>query len=446
MSAVAVSGSGAPKPVVSSMDAVGLIIGIVLGAGIYRTPSIVAGNAASESAVYFAWILGGFISLVGALVYAELATTYPHSGGDYHYLSRAFGSRLSFLFGWARMSVIQTGSIAVLSFVVGDYASQIVSLGEHSSAIYAAVAVVALTGLNILGVRHGTRTQNLLTVVEVLGVLTVVVAALITAAPEPAAATAVTGSTSLGLMMVFVLLTYGGWNEAAYVSGELRDVQRNMARVLILSMLAITALYLMINWAYLHVLGLGGVAGSMGVAADVMRRPFGEAGAKAISAFIAIAALSSANASVFTGGRSSYAFGSDFRQFGFLGRWNPATGTPLNGLVLQGAISLALVFWGVFTRRGFETIVEYTAPVFWFFFLITGVAFFVLRRKDADRRRPFSVPLYPVPPILFCIMCAYLLYSSLAYTGTGALVGVAVLAVGALLLLFVRPSISGGKK
>ena len=177
-----------------------------------------------------------------------------------------------------------------------------------------------------------------------------------------------------------------------------------------------------------------------------MRRAFGETGAKAISVFVAIAALSSANASVFTGGRSSYAFGCDFRQFGFLGRWNTSTGTPLNGLVLQGAISLLLVLGGVFTRRGFETIVDYTAPVFWFFFLSTGVAFFVLRRKDADRRRPFRVPLYPLPPILFCIMCTYLLYSSLAYTGVGAFVGVAVLAVGALLLLFVRPSISETNK
>ncbi|PYS37727.1 MAG: amino acid permease, partial [Acidobacteria bacterium] len=150
----------------------------------------------------------------------------------------------------------------------------------------------------------------------------------------------------------------------------------------------------------------------------------------------------SANATVFTGGRSSYAFGCDFRQFRFLGRWSPHRGTPVNGLLLQGAVSLALVVLGVFTRRGFQTIVEYTAPVFWFFFLLTGIAFFVLRRKDAAISRPFRVPLYPIPPILFSIMCAYLLYSSLAYTGIGALAGVAVLAVGALLLLFVHPSTS----
>ena len=158
-----------------------------------------------------------------------------------------------------------------------------------------------------------------------------------------------------------------------------------------------------------------------------------------ISVLIAIDALTTVNASVFTGGRSSYAFGRDFWQFRYLGRWDERTGTPVNGLVVQGAIAMALVLLGVFTQKGFTTIVEYTAPVFWFFFLLTGIAFFVLRVKDAGMSRPFRVPLYPVPPLLFCLMCAYLLQSSLAYTGIGALAGVAVLAVGAVLLLVVRP-------
>ena len=224
---------GVPKPTVRAVDAVGLIVGIVIGAGIFRTPSIVAANAASASTVYLAWALGGFVSLVGALVYAELATTYPHAGGDYYYLTRAFGPRLSFLFGWARMSVIQTGSIASVSYIVGDYASQIVSLGPYSSAIYAALAIIILTALNAMGVREGTGTQNLLTAIEVLGVLLLIVAGLAAVSPAPVdqAAPANT-SSAFGLMMVFVLFTYGGWNEAAYVSGELRDVQKNMARVL----------------------------------------------------------------------------------------------------------------------------------------------------------------------------------------------------------------------
>jgi APA family basic amino acid/polyamine antiporter len=444
--ATATSANGAPKPVVRPIDAVALIVGIVIGAGIFRTPSIVASNASSASVVYLAWILGGVTSLIGALVYAELATTYPHTGGDYFYLRRAFGHSLAFLFGWARMTVIQTGSIASVGFIFGDYATQILSLGTYSPAIYAGLAVVVLTALNVKGVRQGTGTQNLLTAIQVLGIVFVIAAAFV-AVSEPVGEATTSGSaTQFGAMMLFVLFTYGGWNEAAYVSGELRDVRRNMARVLILSMLLITALYVGMNWAYLHGLGLEGVAKSQGVAADLMQRAFGETGAKAISVLVAIAALTTVNATVFTGGRSSYAFGNDFRQFAFLGRWSSQTGTPVNGLLLQAAIALALIVLGVFARQGFQTMIEYTAPVFWSFFLLSGVAFFVLRRKDATASRPFRVPLYPIPPILFCIMCAYLLYSSLAYTGIGALVGVAVLVVGAVLLLFVHPSITQTKQ
>ncbi len=427
-----------PERAVRPIDAVGLIVGIVIGAGIFRTPSIVAANAASSWAVYLAWLFGGVLSLIGALVYAELATTYPQTGGDYYFLQRAFGTRLSFLFGWARMTVIQTGAITSVSFIFGDYMSRIVSLGALSAPIYAAAAVAVLTAVNIMGVRQGTGTQNILTAVEVVGLLAIIAAGFVAGPAGPAADASTGDASSVGFMTLFVLFTYGGWNEAAYVSGELRDVRRNMARVLIVSLLVITGLYVAVNWAYLHGLGLSGVAKSEQVAADLVQRAFGETGAQGISVLIAVAALTTANATVFTGGRSSYALGRDFWPFGFLGRWSPRTGTPVNGLLLQGAISLALVVLGVFTRRGFETIVEYTAPVFWSFFLLTGIAFFVLRRKDPAANREFRVPFYPLPPVLFCMMCAYLLYSSLAYTGVGALAGVAVLAVGGLLLPFIH--------
>ena len=169
----------APQPVVTTVDAIALTVGIVIGAGIFRTPALIAANSASEWTVYLAWALGGIISVMGALVYSELATTYPHAGGDYHYLTRAFGHRLSFLFAWARMSVIQTGAITFSLFVFGDYLSEIFSLGTYSSAIYAGLAIVALTVLNITGVREGTGTQNFLTSIGVLGVILVIVAGLV---------------------------------------------------------------------------------------------------------------------------------------------------------------------------------------------------------------------------------------------------------------------------
>ena len=422
-----------PVPTLGLADAVAIIVGIVIGAGVFRTPSLVAANAPSETAVLLIWAAGGLVSLFGALCYAELATAYPHAGGDYHFLTRAYGRRLAFLYAWSRITVVQTGSVALLAFVFGDYASQLLPLGAHSPAAYAALAVVALTALNVLGVRQGTRTQNLLTAVEVSCLLLLIAAGLLWAAPaesQAAAAAPASSSASFGLAMVFVLLTYGGWNEAAYVSAEMRGARRQMAWALILSIGVITGLYLLVNVAYLRGLGLAGVAGSEAVAADLMRGAVGERGAQFVSLLIAVSAITSANATVITGARTNYALGRDFRVFRFLGRWHERANTPTNALAVQGVIALALVFLGTFTRDGFKTMVDFTAPVFWCFFLLAGLALIILRVRDPDAPRPFRVPLYPLTPLLFCAVCAYMLQASLAYTGRGALVGVALLLTG----------------
>jgi basic amino acid/polyamine antiporter, APA family len=426
-----------PRPALRTIDAVALIMGTVIGAGIFRTPSLVAANAGSEMAMLLAWVMGGLVSLVGALCYAELASAYPHPGGDYHYLARALGRRLAFLFAWARISVIQTGSIALLAFVFADYASEIAPLGPASSPVYAALCVVALTALNAAGVHQGKTVQNVLTAVEVLGLALVVGAGLLVAPAGGSMAPSATGSTAFGLMMVFVLLSYGGWSEAAYISAEVHGRQQ-IVRALLWSLLAITALYVLVNWAYLRGLGLSGVAGSRAVAADLLERAVGPGGGRLVGALVAVAALTSANAAVFTGARAAYAVGRDFRAFAILGRWHVRPGTPGNALLAQGAVALALVLLGASTRKGFETMVEYTAPVFWLFLMLSGVSLLVLRRKEPDVPRPFRVPLYPLTPLLFCATCAYLLYASLAYTGVGALLGVGVLAVGAVVLAVAR--------
>jgi amino acid transporter len=424
------------------MDAIALIVGIVVGAGIFRTPSLVAANSTSEAVVLLLWGLGGLVSLIGAMCYAELASTWPDAGGDYHFLRRALGDWPAFLFAWARLTVIPTGSIALLGFIFGDYASQLLPLGEHSSALYAALSVVVLTGLNVAGLRLGTWTQNLLTVAVVAGLVLVIVAGLFLApdAPPPAAAVAPSGArhAAWGLAMVFVLLTYGGWNEAAYISSELRGGRRSIASALLWSLVAVTGLYLLANAAYLRGLGLAGVGSSEAVAATLLERVAGPVGAQLISLVICAAALTSSNATILMGSRTSYALGRDFPMFSLLGQWSARASSPVRALLVQGALSLVLVGVGALTRRGFETMVEYTAPVFWFFFLLTGVSLLVLRRREPEAVRPFRVPLYPLTPLLFCATCAYLLYSSLAYTGAGALVGVAVLATGLIPLALMR--------
>ncbi|MBD1821364.1 amino acid permease [Cyanobacteria bacterium FACHB-DQ100] len=427
-----------PKTALTVIDAVALIVGIVIGAGIFETPALVASNTGTNLTVLLAWIAGGVVSLIGALCYAELATTYPHVGGNYYYLQRAYGNAIAFLFAWARMMVVQTGSIALLAYVFGDYASEILPLGAFSGSIYAAGAIVLFTLINILGLRQGKGVQNWLTAAKVLGLVLVIVAGLTTSGAAPQTVTDAKISTDWGMAMIFVLLSYGGWNEAAYISAEIRNPNRNIARSLFWSIGIIATIYVALNFAYLHGLGAAGMANSPAVAADLMRQAFGQPGVVFISFLIAVSALGALNATVLTGARTNYALGQDSNAFRFLGQWQSRQNTPIPALLVQGAIALLLVGLGSLTRKGFETMVDYTAPVFWFFFLLVGFSLIILRFKEPGRSSAFRVPFYPLTPILFCSICVYLLYSSLEYVKVGAIAGVIVVALGIPVLYWQR--------
>ena len=420
----------------SVADAVAVIVGVVVSVGIFKTPSIVAANSGTENTVLLLWLAGGVVSLVGALCYAELTSAYPHAGGDYHYLFRAYGSAAAFLFAWARMTVIQTGTIAVLAFLIGDYAAEVLSFGGYTASVYAALTIVILTAINIKGIRLGMRTQKALIVSILFGLLFVAVSGFWVVPPSPGMQSAsIPTAASLGTAMIFVLFTYGGWNEAAYLSAEVRDPGRNMVRGLLYSIGIITLIYLTVNFVFIKSMGISAMAESEAVAADLMRSVLGDTGARLISLMIVVAALSTMNGVIITGARTNYALGCDFSMFGILGNWKESRGTPVNALLMQGAVALVLVILGTATKSGFQMMVEYTTPVFWFFFLFAGISLFVLRRTEPDIERPFRVPLYPFTPFLFCVFCAYMLYSSLAYTGKGALMGVGVLLSGIPLLV-----------
>ncbi len=436
-----------PQTTLNVIDAGAIIIGVVVGVGIFKTPALVAANVSSETSFLLIWLLGGLISLMGALCYGELATAYPHPGGEYHYLTRSFGKEIALLFAWARLSVMQTGSLALLAFVFGDYLAQLVplgvrlslALGEGANSIYAGLAVIILTGINALGIQLSKWLQNWLTAAKLLALLFIFCVGLaLTSSSAPVVSSTSNTEGSYGEAMIFVLLSYGGWSEAAYLSAEIQDVQKNMVRVLVGSLCASVVVFWLVNFAYLKGLGLSALANSEVVAADLMRRFVGEAGAQFISLLIAVSALGAIQGTIFTGARTNYALGQDWKLLGWLGRWDERTQTPLNALILQGTIALALILLGTLTRSGFATMVEYTAPVFWFFLLLTTLSLFVLRTNEPEVSRAFCVPLYPLTPLLFCATCVYMLQASLTYTGIGALVGVVVLGSGVPLLLMVR--------
>jgi len=421
---------------------VAIIVGIVVGAGIFRTPSMVANVAGDAGWILVLWLAGGMVSLIGALCYAELASAYPHAGGDYHFVTRAYGRNLSFLYAWARATVINTGSIALLAFVFGDYMSLLVSLGPHSSALWAALLVVVLTAINLASLKASSRAQNLLTMVEVLGLVAVCLAGV---AAGPAATSAPLFAMSpplglLGLAMVFVLLTYGGWNEAAYISAELRGGHRAIVGTLVASVLIITVLYMAVNLALVAGLGVPALAQSKAAPADLLARAFGPWAGQALSIVVALAALTSINATMLVGARTNFALGQDWPALRYLGGWNSARGVPTAAFVVQCAIALALIAFGAFQKDGFEAMVEFTAPVFWGFLCLVGIALFVLRLRDPDAPRPFRVPLYPLTPAVFVAVCAFLLYSSITYATSRSAIHVSllVMAVGVVAWLTTR--------
>lgn len=468
----------APKRQLTLFDSTCIIVGIIIGAFFYETtPDIakcIAGvverlpetapalaNWADSSAIggwllsapvllVGVWVLGGVVSLIGALCYAELATAYPKQGGDYVYLTRAFGRWLGFLFAWAQLWVVRPGSIGALAFVFGRYANELVPLDRIASTLrvdplmmYAVASVVVLTAINMLGVREGKWTQNALTTVKVIGLSAVFVAGFVFRSPDASSAvpTAVPGFLDFRLAMILILITYGGWNEMAYVGAEVRDPRRNILRALVLGTVAVTAIYALGNWAFIHALGFEGFCNSKAVATAVLDL-VGPWGGRFISVLICISALGAINGMVFTGARIYYAMGTEHRLYAWLGRWDERKGTPIPSLLIQAVITLALTIGFGMYEGGFKSLVNFTTPVFWIFFLLIGLSLFVLRWREPQVERPYRVPLYPVIPILFCLSSLFMVHASVKYAWDNrsyeALWSIGVMVVG-LLLCFLDP-------
>ncbi|KDC43731.1 APC family permease [Bordetella bronchiseptica] len=416
----------------SVLDAVAVLVGVVIGIGIFGFPPLVAQHAQSESVYLALWLGGAAVMLMGALCYAELGSAYPGAGGEYLYLRHAWGPRVALLFAWARCTVIQTGAIAVVAFIYGEYAQELAPLGTHGVALHAAIAVIALTLLNIMGTQPSKRIQLVFTVLT-LAALAAVVATGLSAPPAPPAPVEPLAGSTLGLLgmgLVFVLLTYGGWNEAAYLSGELREARRNMAKVLLIGTAVVAGAYLLTNLALLQIFGLQGLRETRAVAATLMTLAAGPYAAIVLSLLVCVTALSTINGTILTGARVYSALGQDVPRLRPLAGWSMRGQTPTSALLAQGAITLVLLGYGAYAHDGVQTLVAYTAPVFWLFMLLVAASVWRLRRLDPHRPRPFRVPLYPLPPLLLGLTCAGLVWSSARYAGVGALLGLAVLAAG----------------
>ena len=445
--------ASSPRPAVpvrrlSEWHAVSICVGMVIGAGIFITTPLAAAALPSAGWVLAAWLFGGAMSLAGALCFAEMAAAFPDPGGDYNFLRRAYGDGVGFLFAWSRFAVIHTGSMALLAFTFGDYLATLVPLGDHGAALFAAATILGLAAVNLAGLKFGIGTQVWLMWLVIGGMLAVIGAGVWLAASgapvsrDASAAVAAAGASlpqlAPGAALVYVFLAYGGWSDTATLSAEMRDAQHGMKRALIVGIGLVTVLYVLGNWAYLRGLSHAGLARSGAPAADLMLYAFGAPGQALIVAIVALTSITSMNAIMIAGARTTYAGARDTAGLARLAGWHAARGTPPAAIVATTGIALALVTFGTYTRGGFSTMVDYLSPVYWLFLALSGAALFVLRRRYPDTPRPFRVPGYPWVPLVFIASSAYVLYSSLAFVRIGAVVGVAVLAAGVALLLVLR--------
>jgi len=414
-----------PRKELSLFDSTCIIVGIIIGVGIYETAPIVAASIGSWQGALGVWLAGGVLALTGALCYAELASAYPRDGGDYVYQSRAYGSWAGYLFGWSQLVVVRPADIALMSFVFARYAGIFFGLRQTGRLFCAAGAVVVLTLINILGVREGKWTQNFLTIIKTLGLLGIITAGLTAPGAPPLQERASAFTTGgLQLTLILVLFTFGGWNEMAYVAAEVKAPQRNIVRALVIGTTGVTALYLLVNGAFLYALGYKGMSTSQAVAVDTVMKMFPGMAAKVIGILISISALGVINGLIFTGARISYALGAEHPTFRMLGGWNQRLGTPVSALAAQGCLSLAIIF----LAGSFVDTILYTAPAVWLFFLATGLSVFKLRIKEPRTPRPYKVTGHPFTTGVFCVSCVFMLYSSISYALSRKPLGLLILA------------------
>jgi APA family basic amino acid/polyamine antiporter len=414
-----------PRRALSLADSTSIIVGIIIGSAVYRiAPDVASGVGGSVgaglayAATIGAWVAGGVVALIGAMCYAELATAYPQAGGTYVYLSAALGRSVGFAFAWIEFWIVRPGNIGAVAFVLAAYGEQLLPVGlrggPYVSVALAAGAILVLAVLNAAGLRAGAGTQNLLTACKVVGLAAIVLVGFSVSPPAPTAGTPALAGGLLSVALIQIMFAYGGWADMSFVAAEVRHPERNIFRALLLGTATVTLIYVAVNAAFLHALGVDGVARSQAVAADVLSLRLGSYGSQAISVLVVISCLGAVNGMLLTGSRVFYALGTHHATFRWLGAWNERTGVPLRSLVLQVLVTLGLVI-GFGRDRGFERLVIFTAPFYWAFIALVGVALIILRLRSATAGATFRVPLFPLTPIVFAATSGAMVYAGISY-------------------------------
>jgi APA family basic amino acid/polyamine antiporter len=417
-----------------------LVIGGIIGAGIFLNPAVVAARVRTPGLTLAVWGLGALVALIGAFVFAELGQRRPRAGGGYAYLREAFGPLAGFLYAWALLLAIATGAAAAVAMTFAGYATDLLGWPPSAQQPLAAGAILLLTLINVVGVRPAAWTQNVFTILKLAAIALLVGAALFMAgdgaAPAAAALEPLDGSLiqAVGWALVPVLFAFGGWQQTNFVAEELVDPERNLPRALVIGVSCVAIAYLLVNVAYLKALGVAGLAASIAPAAETMAVVAGDGGRRLISAGIVASTFGFLNLVILVSPRVYQAMARDglfFRSFAHL---HPRWKTPVVAIVAQGAWAIVLVYSGSYGQ-----LLDWVVFADWIFFGLTAATLFVLRRHDGDRPGGFRVPLHPWSTLLFIAAAIYVVvFGSVLANPGNALRGTLLLAAGVPVFLYWR--------
>lgn len=412
-------------------DATMLVMGGIIGSGIFLNPAEVARAVSAPGWIVGVWLIGGVIAIAGAFVYAELAARRPEVGGQYAYLRDAFGPLPAFLYGWSLLLVIQSGGMAAVAITFARYFLEVTGLGVPDAAV-AIAALALLTAINCLGVRAGGTVQSVLMVLKIGAIVALVLCGLLLAPwfPPSSAQTGAVETSGLLMALTPVMFAYGGWQTASFVAAEMRDPRRDLARGLLMGVIGVVILYTAVTFACVAVLGPAGLADTRAPASAVMRLALGETGANLIALGVAISALGFLSQGMLTTPRVYFAMAEDRLFFPQLARVSPRTHAPILAILLQGVAACLIALTGTYGQ-----ILSYVVSVDFIWFALTGAALVVFRNRDREPAG-FQVPGHPFTTWFFILACAITVIGTVAAHPVNSAIGFAILAAGIPVCMF----------
>ncbi len=421
-----------PKRTLGAFDAVLIVTGAIIGAGIFMNPAESARHLQTPAQLLFVWAVGGLVALLGAVCFAELGAMFSESGGQYVYLEKAFSRWLGYLFGWTLFTTIQTGALAAVSYTCARFIGQFVPMSGTATVLLAAGLILVLSFINYLGIRPGSIVQNIFNSLKILALLALIVIGLFAARPHGLSLGAVfPGGVSvrmlslMGLALMPALFSYGGWQNLNFVGGEVKNPSRTIPLAILSGVLLVVAVYMLSNVVYVRALPLDRIAGSTKLASDAVAALVGPWGARFIALAIIISTFGFLSVVILTGPRVYAAMAQEGVFLPFAGRLHPRYQTPHYAILLQALWACGLLF-----SKSYGQLLEFVTFGDWIFFAMTALALIVLRRTRPDAVRPYRAWGYPVVPVLFLVISAAVVINVFLMSPGKSLIGLLIILAG----------------